>query len=462
MRLTGIGRWARWGLLATTAAMAIALVATAWIGARQVADAASTLNRGQGELLLEATRQFLRDASPPYELDSLLKRQEAAGLTYAALYDTASVLLARAGEPSPRGPATLPITRPSGPRGPEMVSLGDRIRIIAVVPLGRGGRREAAPPGAAAGAPRETAPGSTRREPPRDRDPDAPGGGGGGGGARDAFRTRPPPPLALIEFQPTVADQLAAQATRTVVLSAIVAIALLGAAVMFWRLSLQHEQAERHLEQQKRLGVLGEMSAVLAHEIRNPLASLKGNAQLLAERLPPAGAERKKADRIVTEAQRLETLVTDLLDFARSGPIDIRAQDPVAVLRASVDDVDPHGFIMHVDGAPSAWPLDAPRMRQALTNVLRNALQASGGARRPEAAIARENGSLVFTIRDFGTGIPAGDEERIFSPFYTTRTTGTGLGLAVAQRVAEMHQGSITARNVSDGGAEFRLTIPGR
>ena len=265
----------------------------------------------------------------------------------------------------------------------------------------------------------------------------------------------------VMEFEPLVAERLAAEATNTFALSLAMALAMIAAALIFWRLSVRQEQIERRLEEQRRLGALGEMSAVLAHELRNPLASLKGNAQLLAERLGSGGPDRRKADLVVTEAQRLEALTSDLLDFARSGPMDLKPTDPAALLAACVEEVGPAGFDVHAEGAPRVWPLDERRMRQALTNVLRNARQATREGTRPEVVAGRSDGSLVFTVRDFGAGIPAGDERKIFSPFYTTRVTGTGLGLAVAQRVVELHGGTIVAANHPDGGAVFRITIPG-
>jgi two-component system sensor histidine kinase HydH len=288
-------------------------------------------------------------------------------------------------------------------------------------------------------------------EPPPGSEPERP----------PAPRARSRPPILVIEFEPVVAQRLAAEATRTFVLSALVASALLAASLVFWRLSVSQETIERRLEQQRRLGLLGEMSAVLAHEIRNPLASLKGYAQLLTERLGAGSPERRKADLVVQEAQRLEALTGDLLDFARSGPIAIAPADAAALLREGADEVAPGGFAVRTDGAPPAWPLDADRMRRALTNVLRNARQVSPEGTRPEAAVAREADALVFTIRDFGPGVPVGEERRIFSPFYTTRTQGTGLGLAVALRVAELHDGTITVSNHPDGGAVFRIVVPG-
>jgi two-component system sensor histidine kinase HydH len=263
-----------------------------------------------------------------------------------------------------------------------------------------------------------------------------------------------------MEFEPLVAERLAAEATNTFVLSVLVAGALIAAAVGFWRLTVRQEHIEHRLEQQRRLGALGEMSAVLAHELRNPLASLKGHAQLLAERLEAGSPDRRKAELVVAEAERLEALTTDLLDFARSGPIDRRTTDPAVLLASCAEEVARGGFAVHAEGSPPTWLLDEGRMRQALTNVLRNARQASPEGTRPEVAVARDDGTLVITVRDFGAGLAPGDERRIFNPFFTTRTSGTGLGLAVALRVAEMHGGTITASNHPDGGAVFRIAIP--
>src|SRR5690606_39259992 len=125
----------------------------------------------------------------------------------------------------------------------------------------------------------------------------------------------------IVEFEPVVATTLVSRASRSLVLAALSATILTLAAALFWRTSERYAAARVRMEEQRRLSVLGEMSAVLAHDIRNPLASLKGTAQLLAEKLPPGSKELQRADRIVAESIRLETLTSDLLDFARTGPI---------------------------------------------------------------------------------------------------------------------------------------------
>ena len=140
--------------------------------------------------------------------------------------------------------------------------------------------------------------------------------------------------------------------------------------------------------------------------------------------------------------------------------MDVAPCDPAALLRSCADEVGAAGFVLETGAAPQTWPLDERRMRQALTNVLRNARQATPADILAEASVRRDGDALTFTVRDRGPGIEPGDERRIFAPFYTTRTSGTGLGLTVALRIAELHGGTIVARNHPEGGAEFRVTIP--
>lgn len=265
----------------------------------------------------------------------------------------------------------------------------------------------------------------------------------------------------MIELEPLVAGELAGHASRALGSSALAAAALLLSAAIFWRLLRQREEAERRRAEQRQLEALGEMSAVLAHEIRNPVTSLKGHAQLLAERLPADGGERRKAERIVAEAKRLEALSADLLDFCRTGPLDRLPVDPAKLLRdAAAAAGDAWRFEISSDGAPASWSLDPLRMRQVLLNVLRNACQASPEDRPVEARVATDGRCLLFVVSDSGPGIPAGDEERIFAPFYTTRAQGTGLGLGVARRIVEMHGGTIAAGNRPAGGARFEIRVP--
>ncbi|MDP2308905.1 MAG: HAMP domain-containing sensor histidine kinase [Pseudomonadota bacterium] len=265
-------------------------------------------------------------------------------------------------------------------------------------------------------------------------------------------------PTMVFEFTPTLADQLRASAARSLALGLAVATILVLGGLALSRQARQADVFAARLARERHLAALGEMSAVLAHELRNPLASLKGNAQLLLETLPP-GRAQDRGRWVVTEAERMEALTNDLLDFARSGAVHRAPADPAAVLHDAVRELLPAEVRVSVDAAPPTWSLDPLRVHQALTNLLRNAVQACP-APPPEARIVVEAGALVFEVRDFGAGLPEGPPDRIFEPFHTNRVRGTGLGLAVVRRVAQLHGGTATASSAPGGGAIFRVTLP--
>lgn len=423
------GRLGRIGWLVTTLALALALIAGAWVNYNGARESASTLNRGQADLLEAAVRDnFMQQTTPlgTSTLEQILATHFDAGLRYIAVFDTGGTLAMSAGEPE-QPPA--PPSESSFVRGP-LEPNGDRVRFYTL-----------RPPTFVEIATQDSirrarSPGSMRRGGPPQRR------------------------WVLIEMEPVLASTLESRAARSLALSIAGATILAFAALLFWRTSEKYQRALLRLEEQRRLTLLGEMSAVLAHEIRNPLASLKGNAQLLAERLPDGSREHTRAERVVGEATRLEALTSDLLDFARSTSIARQTADPLEVLRESISDVANEGFEVDDAGAPAQWPLDPARIRQTLVNVLQNARQASPDGSRPYVKVATEHGRLVYEVRDFGQGLAEGTESRIFDPFFTTRTHGTGLGLAVARRGVELHGGSITARNHEHGGAVFRIEIP--
>jgi two-component system, NtrC family, sensor histidine kinase HydH len=414
-------RWARWGWLATTVALGAAVILTGWSNLLSVREASSTLYSGQNDLLMGAVVQSLRgqeDGPTPEALQRVLAEQAGAGLRYIAVYGHDGAQLAHAGLPA--GPVPASLGAAPGSPGPRFQRLGGSGRVRALM---------VPPPHRARGG-----------EPPEEH-----------------RRGR----SVIIEFEPLVAERLATHAARALAVALVVTLLLLAAAAAFWRMSQRHEQVQQRLEHQRRLSALGEMSAVLAHEIRNPLASLKGHAQLLAERLAAGSAERGKADRVVHEATRLETLAGNLLEFARSGGIHPVAADPAALLREAARETGSAAVDCAAADAPATWRLDEEGMRRALGNVLRNAVQASPPGARVEATVARERDRLVYTVRDHGPGFLPGQTAQLFDPFYTTRATGTGLGLAVARRMVELHGGDIRAENAAGGGACVRISIPG-
>jgi two-component system sensor histidine kinase HydH len=280
-------------------------------------------------------------------------------------------------------------------------------------------------------------------------------------GARPDLGGRRGPPRLLIEFAPQVYPHLERTARRTLALGAATGATIILLAAWVWWSTRRRYAVEREAERARHLASLGEMSAVLAHEIRNPLASLKGHAQLLEESLrdPASDRPRAKAARIVDEAVRIERITTDLLDFVRQGELAREPTDLGTLVQLSIADVVPHARLrLTLPPAPIQLPLDAPRMRQVIENLARNAVQAGDGA--IEIAMTQDGPHATLTIRDHGPGIPPGQTEAIFEPFVTTRTRGTGLGLSIARRIVERHGGTLTATNHPQGGALFRVSLP--
>jgi two-component system, NtrC family, sensor histidine kinase HydH len=393
---------ARWSAIVAIVLMGAALLVTAWTSYTSVVDASATLVRGQADFLEQALRGELGPSTPTSaDLAEFLADQSPAGLRYVATFDPAGVIQAEAGAALGGGPSRRSF-------GQTVTAIGDRIRLELRLRDRRGWRMPGRPAG------------------------------------------------VILEFEPVQARTLRDAAARTFYLGVAAAGMLLVVAAALVRSILRAAARERQLAHERRLASLGEMSAVLAHEIRNPLASLKGNAQLLAEKLAPGDKARQKADRVVEEAIRLETLTNNLLAFVRTGELARADASPGVLLREAAAAVDPDIAVDDV-AAPASWSLDAERMRQVLVNLLANAVQAGGPV---HARVAGAAGRLVFEVEDHGPGVPAADAERIFEPFYTKRAQGTGLGLAVAKRVVELHAGTITVGDAPGGGARFRVTIP--
>ncbi len=282
------------------------------------------------------------------------------------------------------------------------------------------------------------------------------------------FDGRPPPgaptggegprPVLAYEFDALAARDLSHAHTSLLASGAIALAAMLALGLVALRLLKDRESIARSLAQARHLSSLGEMSAVLAHEIRNPPASLKGHAQLLAERLEGDALLSLRAGRVVSDAERLERLVDELLTFARTGKLDLKEVRPEAWVRGVAEAVDAR-IDVEATRCPPRWRLDPSRLGEALSNVLRNALEADGQG-RVSVRVTGERSELVIEVRDRGAGITPGEEESIFEPFHTGKVRGTGLGLAIARRAAALHGGTLTAQNHPEGGARFRFALP--
>jgi two-component system, NtrC family, sensor histidine kinase HydH len=238
----------------------------------------------------------------------------------------------------------------------------------------------------------------------------------------------------------------------------------------------QLQRAEADARRSERLAALGQMSAGLAHEIRNPLNVIKGSAEMLAEKLknsePLAG---ELAGYISSEVNRLNALVARFLDFARPSRPDLKPQKLDEIVERALESVQAHSPNANVRverhyarGLPEI-PADAQLCERIFVNLIQNAYDAMGSSDdrretvlRLSVATESANGrqGVGVTIADSGPGVPTQLREQIFNPFVTSKQDGVGLGLALVAKFVDDHRGSIRLDNNSESGASFHIFLP--
>jgi PAS domain S-box-containing protein len=224
-------------------------------------------------------------------------------------------------------------------------------------------------------------------------------------------------------------------------------------------------RAQRQLIQQERLAALGELSAVVAHEVRNPLGVIFNSLGSLRRLLRPEGDARLLLDIVGEEADRLNRIVGDLLDFARPSTPVLRPERLDRVVDEAVAAAlaqDPPAIEVRREVAPDLppVPMDARLVRQAVLNVAANAVQAMGQGGRLTVRVRREEAGVVLELEDTGPGMPEEVRSRIFEPFFTTKASGTGLGLAVVKRIVDGHSAEISVQSRVGEGTTFRIRFP--
>jgi signal transduction histidine kinase len=227
---------------------------------------------------------------------------------------------------------------------------------------------------------------------------------------------------------------------------------------------------EKQLVRAGRLQALGEMTAGLAHEIKNPLASLKASSAIIADEIPETSPRRRMVVILQKEIDRLAALLERFLSFARPGRLTLAQVNLAHAVEQAVALVKPQADVrcvalqvdMHVPGLTIQG--DPDKLTQILLNVLLNAVQFTPTGGQVEVhgqeRILPHGNFAVVSILDQGPGIQAADRERIFDPFFSTREQGTGLGLSIASRLTDEHHGYIEVKTRAGGGAEFLLFFP--
>jgi signal transduction histidine kinase len=210
------------------------------------------------------------------------------------------------------------------------------------------------------------------------------------------------------------------------------------------------------------------MLAGIAHEVRNPLGGLELYAGLLREGLAAQPERLAEIARVEREIAYLKDVVTDFLDFARR-PAPVVEEIPAAALLGEVAELcrpRAHGPSLHVECAASLLArADRAQLRRALLNLAKNAVAAAGPSGQVvlAARVLGEGGGhrIAWEVRDSGPGVPDEIRDKIFTPFFTTRERGTGLGLAFVQEIARDHGGAVAVDRAPEGGARFRFTTAG-
>ena len=224
--------------------------------------------------------------------------------------------------------------------------------------------------------------------------------------------------------------------------------------------SVKDHQAK--LVQTERLVGLASMSAGIAHELNNPIGVILGYAKLLRRRTD--AVDPKMLAAIEDEAERCHQVIEGLLELTRGGvphtaPVDLRVLADDVIARLQVKGA-PSNVAVDVHGHATAQG-DESKLRQVLTNLVGNAIEACGAGGRVVVLIEEQaSGSISVEVHDTGAGLPPEAHARIFEPFFTTKVAGSGLGLAISRAIARAHGGDVVLASTSERGSRFRLTLP--
>jgi len=271
--------------------------------------------------------------------------------------------------------------------------------------------------------------------------------------------------VARIDLDEAAADSILVHARHNVIIATLSGIFMLGMALFLIRNARRRAELERAQLQMEHLAHLGRMSATLAHEIRNPLGTVKGFVQLAMEKAD--GATRPLLEPVLEEIRRMETLVRDLLLYGRTpSPVkrEVGWEEIAARLKESAQAiVNGRNIDFQIADSGEKLHIDPELANQVLLNLVRNAAEAIGerrGSIKVWNAVTAQG--AVIAVTDNGPGIPADAMGRIFESFYTTKAAGTGLGLPIARKLTEALGGKLEIENLPQGGVEARMVLPRR
>ena len=252
---------------------------------------------------------------------------------------------------------------------------------------------------------------------------------------------------------------------RCAPLAAEVGLYFLTGALTGFLVDRERREARR-MKEAENLALLGQAAAAVAHELKTPLVAIGGFAQRIQRDLEPTHPYRSQLKIIVEQVRHMENLLRQMLDYSR--PLELRRRplslkrllEDVLTLTAAAAQERRVRLVTEVRPEDLSLLGDAGRLKQVLINLINNALHASPPGGQVTVRAFRERGQVVLEVSDHGAGIPAGDLDKIFLPFFTTKSDGTGLGLAITRKIVMAHQGSIQVESQPGKGTTFRVLLP--
>ena len=242
--------------------------------------------------------------------------------------------------------------------------------------------------------------------------------------------------------------------------------AFIGDIVIFRDIT-EIKRLQEEVTRNQRLASLGGLAAGVAHEIRNPLSSIKGFATYFRDKFADDSTDREAAEVMIREVDRMNRVITQLIEFARPLKMNVNTVSLPVVIRHALTlvekDAAKMGIIIETEIPSGKWeiPVDADRMTQVFLNIYLNAIAAMEKGGKLRVSLSSQDERLVrISVSDTGTGIPTGDIPRIFDPYFTTRSGGTGLGLAICHKIVEAHNGEIFVESEVGKGTNVVVTLP--
>ncbi|MCX8065814.1 MAG: ATP-binding protein [Candidatus Hydrogenedentes bacterium] len=217
------------------------------------------------------------------------------------------------------------------------------------------------------------------------------------------------------------------------------------------------------IQQKETLALIGEMSATVAHEIRNPLGGIRGFASLLAKDIPTTDTKYKYVEKIIQGIQTLEKIVNDLLEYTRPLEIHYNQINLFKTIQESIEILNPDKRRISIDiKCPKTIEIlgDENKLKQVLRNIFTNSIQSIKNKGKITTSVENENNFVKIEIKDTGCGIKEDVLPKIFSPFFTTKEKGTGLGLAISQKIIGAHGGQIKAESKYGKGTKITIWLP--